>query len=129
MDDAAEMGDVDGIADFDEKFQQLVDRQVRAGHVGVERPAGDVVHDVKGVARGKTPVVNRHDVRMIEPAKHIDFEIEACQLGSVGKGSLPQDLDGHLPSRRFLERLIDHALTAAVDFAKNSKAGNRDRLR
>src|SRR5438105_4773625 len=71
-------------------------------------------------------IVYRHDVGMLEPAQRVDFALESRPIRQCGERSLLHNFDGHVAPGGMLERLIDYALSAAVDLAQGLVSRNSD---
>ena len=129
MDDAAAVGEGDGLAEVDENGQQaqLLDflRRLRGGRRVVvildrilERAATDEFHDVKGPALGIGPqLMEGHDTGVFEPARNLCFEQE---LILVSFPSLAHAFEGHLAANVlvFGQPDLSHAAAGVIALEK-----------
>ena len=87
VDDALEVGGADGLADLDEHAEGVVDiapgAGLDAGHIDVQRGAGDVVHHEVGEALvGCAAVVDGDDAGVVELAQDLGLALEAGVLAA-----------------------------------------------
>ncbi len=118
VNDAAGMGECDGVADLHPDFQILL-HGLLANHL-VPRRALDVLHRVEECARFVLPqIVDRYDVRVLQVARHGRFGNELLpRFGFDGLGRLDL-LDGHDAVDRRLPSGHDHAHAAFAELGEN----------
>ena len=126
VDDAVQVRRVDRFAYLAEQPQRVVDGMIAFGQVGIERLTGDVVHDEVEVAGRGAAVVDGDDVGMVELAEDLHLALEAGLVARAGERPFAHDLDRDRAPGRFLDRLVDHALAAAVDLREDAVAGDCD---
>ena len=72
------------------------------------------------------PVVLSHakhgdDIGVVQSCRGLCLALETPQMKRVQQRLPGQDLHGHVPAERFLERLVDDAHAAAADFAEDAE--------
>ena len=112
---AARMGECDGVADTQENSQAVRNRSNRL-YVPVETAAFNEFHGVEDAAIGeRSHVVNGHDAGMLESGQHASFtnktigEIAVCSRNF-------EDFQGHAP----LEILVLHGVDNTHAAARNT---------
>ena len=95
----------------------LIHRQLLlALELGAQRLTLDVGHDVEQAAAGLTGVVQREDVRMVEPRRDLDLAQEALRTDRRGQfGS--QHFDRHEPMMLDVVREVDRRHAAVPQLA------------
>ena len=98
-------------------LQRLGERQRPAGQPGAERLAVEVLHDEELEAVLLPDVVERADVRMVEPRDGAGLALEALAPIGLRRRVRRQDLDRDRAADAGVDRAVDvaHAPTAEQD--------------
>ncbi len=63
---------------------------------------------------------DRHDVGVMQPGRRLGLPPEPLQVIGVGQALEREDLQGHVPAQRLLDRLVDDPHAAAGHLAKDA---------
>jgi hypothetical protein len=86
----------------------------------VERLAVDELHGVVMSAFALADAEDRDNVGVVQPGRGLRLAAEALQVGALGHQVAGEDLEGDVPAKRFLQRLVDHAHAAASHLAEDA---------
>ena len=124
VDHAALVGVIHCRADLLEQRQRLTQAGPRLGQVPVEAQPVDVLHGEVEPACAYTGVEDGDDVGVSQGRGQFDLALEAPPGGLARERPLEHHLQSHAAFRAKLDRLIDHALAAAVQFFEELIAGD-----
>jgi len=80
-------------------------------------------HEIERSSAGFPEVMDRHNVRMIQPGKGLGFASETFGRRGIATQLGRKDFQCHLPVQRYLPRLIDGTHAAATEHADFREAG------
>ena len=74
---------------------------------------------------GLVNLVDRADVRVVQRGRSLGFPLEAAEGLCVVGEFIGEELQGDVATELEVFRLVDHAHSAAADFAEDAVMGNR----
>jgi len=114
MDDASDVGRVEGVGDLDGEVKQRVERLWPARDPVLECGSGQVFQDNERLALRLADVVDRADVGMVESGRGASLALKPLERLRISCKRLREELEGDSASQPHVLGLVDHTHAATA---------------